>query len=404
MGRGKSSAAIRYMKQYMGKRCFLYITPYLSEVDRVCDLCDFEEPDCDFMSKSLRLKEMMRKRANIASTHSLFSLMDDEALLLARENGYSLIIDESIQVIQSVKVSSKDMDILMGSLIDVGDGGAVSWLDEDYSGKFSGYKEMADAGTLYYCSGTLCEVMDPKKFLVFDEVFMLTYMFDGQIQRAYFDFYGFDYSVVGVETDADGYYFSDRPDSPPPIDYSGMIHIIGEKNGSYDSKINDIGYNRTALSANWFKQRGKSHQDIKVLRNNLRNFFDRKTASRSNTRLWTTFKENGSWLFGPKNRYASNFLSLNARATNAYKEADCVAYLANRFINPNVGKFFAQKNIQIDSDRLALSEMLQFIWRSAIRDDKEIFLYMPSRRMRGLLTDWIRNTSYGGNNSGNTSI
>ncbi len=38
MGRGKSSAAIGYMKQYMGKRCFLYITPYLSEVDRVCSL------------------------------------------------------------------------------------------------------------------------------------------------------------------------------------------------------------------------------------------------------------------------------------------------------------------------------------------------------------------------------
>ena len=389
MGRGKSSAAIRYMNQYKGKRCFLYITPYLTEVDRVCELCDFEEPGCDFMSKSSQLKSMMRRRVNIASTHSLFTLMDEEALNLAKENGYSLIIDESLQIIQGVPVSTRDKELLLEHLIVVNEDGFVSWSDADYDGKFSGYKEMADAGTLYYCAGTMYEVMNPKRLSAFDEVFMLTYLFDGQPQKAYFDFYGFDYIVIGVEKDEDGYHFSDKPDAPPSTDYSNLIHIIGEGEDHADSRMNDIGYDRTALSANWFKRRGKSHQDVKTVKNNLRNFFDRKTNSNSDTRLWTTFKECEDWLLGLRGRYASNFLSLNARATNAYRETNCVAYLVNRFVDPNIAKFFATKDIQIDPDQFALSEMLQFIWRSAIRDNKEITLYIPSRRMRDLLLGWI---------------
>ena len=34
--------------------------------------------------------------------------------------------------------------------------------------------------------------------------------------------------------------------------------------------------------------------------------------------------------------------------------------------------------------------MLQFIWRSAIRDGKEIWIYIPSIRMRTLLKKWIK--------------
>ena len=37
--------------------------------------------------------------------------------------------------------------------------------------------------------------------------------------------------------------------------------------------------------------------------------------------------------------------------------------------------------------------MLQFIWRSAIRDGKEIWVYIPSIRMRNLLKQWIKQNS-----------
>ena len=50
-------------------------------------------------------------------------------------------------------------------------------------------------------------------------------------------------------------------------------------------------------------------------------------------------------------------------------------------------------NISVNEDGYALSEMLQFIWRSAIRDGKEIWVYIPSIRMRTLLKEWIDQNS-----------
>ena len=58
--------------------------------------------------------------------------------------------------------------------------------------------------------------------------------------------------------------------------------------------------------------------------------------------------------------------------------------------------FFAKQGVTINPEHFALSEMLQWVWRSAIRDDKPINLYIPSRRMRELLIDWINTTNQGG--------
>lgn len=49
----------------------------------------------------------------------------------------------------------------------------------------------------------------------------------------------------------------------------------------------------------------------------------------------------------------------------------------------------------MDVKRWALSEMIQWIWRSAIRDGEDIYIYIPSERMRNLLSDWIDEVSSG---------
>ena len=81
------------------------------------------------------------------------------------------------------------------------------------------------------------------------------------------------------------------------------------------------------------------------------------------------------------------------RATNEYRDRNCVAYLMNRYMNPIVKNFFLQHNVNVDEDGYALSEMLQFIWRSAIRQGREIWVYIPSIRMRNLLKQWIEENS-----------
>ena len=365
MGRGKSSAAIRYMNRYKGTKKFLYITPYLNEVDR--------------------------NGKNVAATHSLFYLMDEEALELVRANHYSLIIDESIQVIERLNVTEKDFDLIVNQLTEEDEDGVLHWKDKEYTGRFYDYKEMADVGSLYQLDSALLNIMSPSMLRAFEEVFMLTYLFDGQYQKAYLDFFGFEYRIIGVEQDADGYYFSDAPDNPPPLDYRKLINIIE------NPKLNRPGDGKYALSKNWFARRGYDNAEVKALRNNLKKFFQGIPDGDATTRLWTSFKDDQMKLTDARTgRFRKNFLQVSARATNEYRDRTDIAYMVNRFVDPNLMKFFATKDITINADHFALSEMLQWIWRSAIRDDKPINLYIPSSRMRELLINWIDNTNKGG--------
>lgn len=391
MGRGKTSAAVRYMSHFKGKKHFLYVTPYLTEVDRICEACDFEQPESDHSAKLTELKNLMRRRKNIASTHSLFYIMDDEALELAKNNGYCLIIDESIDPVKCVNITEKDMKLVLGDMTTEDDDGYLHWIDSEYSGKFSGYKEMADSGSLLHLDSKLICIMRPAMIQAFDEVIMMTYLFDGQYQKAYLDFYGFEYKICGIDS-SNGFAFTDAPDAPPPLDYRNLIHIVD------DPKLNGIGNDRHALSLSWYSNRGRMHEEMRQARNNMYTFFRRRTKGNADEQLWTCFKSQANKLYGDSGRFVGSFLQLAARATNEYRDRKYLAYMVNRFIDPNISKFFAKRGVVIDEDAFALAEMLQWIWRSCIRDDKPIELYIPSRRMRELLQGWIESTSKGGAN------
>ena len=47
--------------------------------------------------------------------------------------------------------------------------------------------------------------------------------------------------------------------------------------------------------------------------------------------------------------------------------------------------------LEFDNDNYALSELLQFIWRSNVRvkdSDKPVYVWVPDKRMRTLLQDF----------------
>ena len=72
-----------------------------------------------------------------------------------------------------------------------------------------------------------------------------------------------------------------------------------------------------------------------------------------------------------------------------YKNKTNCAYLTNRYYKPTINNFFTDKGVKIDEDIWSLSELIQWLFRSGIREEKEINLYIPSRRMRNLLKDWL---------------
>jgi hypothetical protein len=389
MGRGKSSAAIRYMNENKGKRRFLYATPFLTEVDRICEECGFLAPDGEEApSKSSSLIELLHKGANIATTHQLFYLMKPDTLELVREKHYTLMIDENIQAVEKVLITDKDYEIVTSSLTETDEEGRVRWLDEDYEGKFSEYKGIADQGCLYLSGSAMFSIMNPDLLEAFDEVYMMTYLFDENIAQAYLDAFHFTYDITGVERDSKGFKFCDHRDQPPPFDYRKLIHIIGE-GGRSDQGVNAVGAGRTALSKRWYERHSYDSPDMQVLRKNMYNFFRNTTKSRAGDRMWTTFKNQMEKLIEPNGRFRDDYLQIMARATNDYADRWAVAYMANRFIDPRMANLFAQYGTAVNPDQFALAELIQWLFRSAVRNYKPIDLYLPSERMRNLLNGWM---------------
>lgn len=70
-GDGKSSAAITMINEAPEEKRFLYITPYLTEVERIQACCpkkQFVEPQEDDPCKSIDIKKQLRQQRNIVST------------------------------------------------------------------------------------------------------------------------------------------------------------------------------------------------------------------------------------------------------------------------------------------------------------------------------------------------
>lgn len=84
-----------------------------------------------------------------------------------------------------------------------------------------------------------------------------------------------------------------------------------------------------------------------------------------------------------------DILPLNSRATNYFSDRHNLAYMYNRYLRPIEKQFLQTKGVTVYEDLFSLSELLQWIFRSAIRNKEQIYLYLPSPRMRTLLHKWV---------------
>lgn len=392
MGSGKTSAAINYINQSDDENeKFLYITPFLSEIERIKEKCcqkKFKSPEV-FGTKLNGIKYLIEKGENIVSTHALFQSFDKEIVDMCRSQNYTLIMDEVTNVIEPYSISKQDFDTLINKYAYVEkDTNLIKWRDEakDYDGKFTDEKRLCEFNCLaYYGQSVMMWLFPIDVFNAFRNVYILTYLFKAQMQCYYYDFYKLPYKYVYVKGDnVDNYQFTDEPINERKHNYRELIHICD------NDKLNMIGDRNSDLSMNWY-YRNKENIVMKQLKNNLYNYFNNIRQTKSKLNLWTTYKDYKPYLQGKG--YSKSYLSHNARATNEYKDRISVAYPINRFMNTYIKQFFEVNNVMVNEDGFATSEMLQFIWRSAIREGKEIWLYIPSIRMRTLLEKWIEDNS-----------
>lgn len=405
MGSGKTSAAINYINASEDSRKFIYITPYIEEVNRIIKNCEhkkFKQPEKynEKAPKIISLKDLLNKGTNIATTHSLFHLFDDEIIDLCYSQGYTLIMDEVTEVIEQYFIEKTDLDLLLENLVTVDENGLLNWREDqqNYNGdKFIQEKRLCDMNCLALYGNSVMLWMFPVKiFRAFRESYILTYMFQAQMQKYYYDYYGLKYKYLYIAGNSlDTYSFTeDTQVYKQKYDYRKLITIFE------DEKLNMIGDQEFSLSKGWY-ERNKNNVLIKQLKNNTINFFNNKPTvyingewekSKGENNLWTTFKDYKGVISGKG--YAKGYLPSNMRSTNEYRNRSTLAYLVNKYFNPLIKNFFEKNGVNVYEDDYALSEMLQWIWRSAIRDGKRITIYIPSKRMRTLLTNWINGQNY----------
>ena len=391
MGSGKTSWAIKYIDELPEVIKVIFATPFLSEVDRVIKNVNsrkFYEPNekNDKGTKLNGFKELLKKGANIATTHSLLRLIDDEMIALIKRENYILIQDECMEVMERVEFDKFDLQLMINSsFISIEDKNCLKWIGpSEYKGRFKEIKDSCINGGLYRYgeSSILISFLRRDIFDAFGTVFILTYMFDGQYQKYYFDFFEIEYQLKSVSRVGGEYRLSSYYEQGGQK-FNKLINV-------YNGDLNKIGDGKCSLSSTKLKAMNKD--EAKIIKNSIYNYFHNITKSKSNGNMWTTVKAAETKLKGTG--YSKGFVACNSRATNEFSEKRNLAYILNRFINPIEKNFFNDNGIEFDEDKFALAEMLQWIFRSAIRKGEEINIYIPSKRMRKLLEGWLNDIEY----------
>jgi len=414
-GSGKTMWAIQHINEIRKDQRILFITPFLSECKRIKAQCaskNFVSPDVRSGRgrKMNSLIQLIRSGKNIVSTHALFSNLDEELITELQKKNYTLIIDEAMEILKKVNIY-EDLDadkgeektyvdlktLISKDIIKVSDYGEVSWNEDAILDKYKYIETKSKLNSLIMIDDTVLMWTFPYTIFkndLFKEIYILTYQFDFQLQYYYFKYYNIDYFKKEVVKNGDSgkYELVDFGKFSLDVDFRKNIKSLIEICDS--EKLNAIGSHSiflsektpvTALSMSWYK---RNEDELKTIQKNMINYFKNIVSSSGKERMWTTFKDYQAKIKGD-GVSSKNFIAINARATNDFANRKYLAYVINRYLSPSFSHFFTQQGICLDQDKFALSELVQWIWRSAIRNGEKIYIYIPSERMRGLLQNWL---------------
>lgn len=404
MGCGKTSAAIHYINSSPPDERIIYCTPYNDECRRICDSSgekemQFIEESKQDGRKTTELKRHISSGNSVACTHALLSHIDNDILNGIRKYNYTLIIDEAYDVIRPARENERNklFFLLDHGMIHTDEATGQASFVNDFESRScsvigSEMVNMIQSGYVFLMNKKVFVWVFPIEVLnAFKRIFIMTYLFDAQPIYYYLLCNGYRINSLGVKKyDDSTFRFCEKEFSDGfRFHAESKIHILE------DEKLNRIGDEKNALSSGWYKRdKRDGGNNIKQLGRNIRNVQRNKFNCSSKDFMWTCFNQYKE-LMSDKNIEKSHVAS-NARATNTYGNRHFLAYGIGMYANPDSYTYFKSNGYTMDADKWALSVMLQWIWRSAIRNEEDIYIYIPSKRMRTLLINWMDSVSKGG--------
>lgn len=400
MGTGKSTHMINEVINKNSQCRYLCVLPTLKECERYSNYIEADtfEPQ-KYGTKSKDLQRLIANGRNIVTTHSLIQNIDEFTIDLLRKCNYTLVIDECLDVVHQYERNFKSSDlksIFNDGYVITDDKGFLIWNDEkekNYDGRWNDIKHLCHLHSLMrlkkddgnWSDKIIMWNFPVVFFSLFERCYICTYLWNGSIQKSYFDMHSIPYLHMTLYDNQLSPYDSKMEITHREY-YWKLINL-------YIGGLNEIGMpdkaNRNPLTATWYQRKAKDENSKKylaILKNNTYNYFRNVVKTVSNENMYTTFKPYCKYIKGAS--YSKGFVSCNAKGTNDYRHKHSLAYLINLYPHPTLVHFFEAYGINLNQDLYALSELLQWIWRSRIREGQSINLYMPSLRMRELLGEW----------------
>jgi len=415
MGARKSSYIFELINNTPEKR-YIYVTPLLSEAEERAvgesGASCMESPSDSEGTKAQDLLRLLREGKSISTTHSLFVSLTKEHIELIRYWKYTIVIDETIDFIESYnKYTQDDVKDLFerNDLKTTEDKNGLVTMGWSVSpgNHYSDLKGLCDVGMLYSTKEphTMLNIqVPPVMFDAANEVIVVTYMFKTSAMNSFMLLHGYTVEYLRI----------------PELEYNEqqIKKMLKENLKLVEMKAVDKffeSYKDTALSHSWWDKAlkdGNAGVMFKKISNWLKNNKDSRDNFYFSSPKITVKTSEGSRskAFLDKNKFdyfrdcllyvkedkdketpevMPKWLASNTRATNKYKDRSMCLCLMNIYPNLGVQHYLNDYGVPVDADAYALSEVLQFIWRGCIRDHKPMEVYLGSRRMKRLLQQWL---------------
>jgi hypothetical protein len=305
------------------------------------------DPEREHERKYASLVQLVAQGANIASTHALFKLLRRDLTGEFKRFRYRLVIDEALDVVGKYdQLTKEDPQILAQQrLIVLDELGRWRWNyaeHPNYKGKFEFLRPLCDNGNLVQARGDVLLWTFPAQFLAnFEQVYIATYLFEGQAMSDYLKANGIPYRLRSMSDDKE--HLVEHATSRNTKQKHALADLIQIE---ADPRLNAIGSPthglEQPLSKTWYDRLMRNGGDPKDLlgqaRRNLGYFFERRARTPSALNMWTCFdgKDGRDYQHESKlrktlkdDRYTRGFVPVNSKATNSHRRKASLAYMCN---------------------------------------------------------------------------
>lgn len=363
-------------------------------------------------SKTTNLRELLRGCNNIITTHSLYTQWDEGISDMIRSGQYRVIVDEELEAFRSINISrlgrQEAKALIEDNYITVNEEHKVVWNEDkdERDGSFTGndkYREIrkyALDGDLYIYGDLLKEERPfiawsvPKSFYCCASSYhIMTYRFQASFLAAYFKHNNIPFTFESraktsiyddIELKSKARELIEIVSTPKSLVGRGTMYSHSYLNSLTKEEIDKT---KKALTDTLTRTYKVPATDLLMTHSQQFAYYDDKTKTDAAGNYIKNNRKDKKILTPTK--YKDCHVAFSCKGTNDFSNRNFVVYLHNVYPNSAISRYMKDKNIPFDEEEYALSVMLQFIWRSAIRKGEAIKLMIPSLRMHRMFTEWL---------------